>query len=66
VPLPQIRNCINECALRNESLSAQQARLELEAEPLLGSQRLCRVEPLQRHFRLAAINVKHRIEKQGF
>jgi hypothetical protein len=33
---------------------------------LLGSQRLCRVQPLQRHLRLAAIKVEHRIEKQGF
>ena len=38
----------------------------MKAKPLLGDQRLGRVEPLQRQFRLAAIEVKHRVEKQGY
>ena len=50
---------------RSEPRRAAAAVRSMNAEPLLGSQRLGRFEPLQRQFRLAAIEVKHRVDKAG-
>jgi len=48
--------------LRRQCGAAQEPRFPREGNSLLGSHRLGRAEPLQGQFRLAAIDVKDRVE----
>ena len=54
-PLAQAGDSLLERSLRAQRGAAQEPRFHHEPKPLLRSQRLGRLEPLQRQFRLAAI-----------
>src|SRR5215472_4332237 len=55
-----------ERSLRSQGGTAQELRCYQEAKSLLGNERFGRLEPLQCQFRLAAIEVKHRVELQCY
>jgi len=54
-----------ERTLRDQRGAAKEPRFHHEPEPLLGDERLGCLESLQRQLRLAAIDVKYRVEHQG-
>ena len=64
-PLAQTGDSLLERSLRRQGGTAQELWFQHEAKPLLGGESFGGLEPLQRQFRFAAIEVKHRPVLQG-